>query len=66
MVRTTLSIGVSAYPDDGESLESLMTAADEALYNAKQRGRNRAIAASDPYVKIQQASADDKKDDSSQ
>jgi len=37
----TISIGVAAYPADGESPEALIAAADAALYRAKQRGRNR-------------------------
>lgn len=37
----TASFGVSNYPADGESSESLIKSADEALYNAKAGGRNR-------------------------
>jgi diguanylate cyclase (GGDEF)-like protein/PAS domain S-box-containing protein len=35
-----VSIGVSTYPGDGQDAESLMNRADNALYEAKQRGRN--------------------------
>jgi diguanylate cyclase (GGDEF)-like protein len=36
----TISIGVALWPDDGGDLEALMKAADTALYDAKNRGRN--------------------------
>jgi len=36
----TVSIGVSGYPRDGDEVELLITKADEALYAAKQAGRN--------------------------
>ena len=35
-----VSIGVSTYPTDGQDAESLMNRADNAMYEAKQRGRN--------------------------
>jgi diguanylate cyclase (GGDEF)-like protein/PAS domain S-box-containing protein len=35
-----VSIGVSAYPIDGQDAESLINRADNAMYEAKQRGRN--------------------------
>lgn len=36
----TMSIGISFYPDHGETLESVFTAADTALYRSKTKGRN--------------------------
>ena len=33
------SIGVSIYPDDGDSADALLAAADSALYSAKEEGR---------------------------
>ena len=40
-VYTTVSIGISIYPDDAKDSESLLRNADVAMYNAKQLGRSR-------------------------
>jgi diguanylate cyclase (GGDEF)-like protein/PAS domain S-box-containing protein len=37
----TASIGISIYPNDGDDAESLLKAADTAMYYAKDRGGNR-------------------------
>ena len=34
------SIGISIFPDDGHDFEALLKQADEAMYRAKQRGKN--------------------------
>lgn len=40
VLKVTASIGVAVYPNDGKTLEALMQIADEALYAAKDSGRN--------------------------
>jgi diguanylate cyclase (GGDEF)-like protein len=39
-LQNTFSAGVATYPDHGESMDDLLHAADNALYNAKGMGRN--------------------------
>jgi diguanylate cyclase (GGDEF)-like protein len=39
-VNTTVSVGVCMYPQDGKDVNSLMKAADSAMYKAKELGRN--------------------------
>jgi diguanylate cyclase (GGDEF)-like protein len=50
----TVSIGVAAFPEAGEYPEAVLKAADEALYRAKENGRNRVelsqTPAADPEV----------------
>ena len=42
-LTTTLSIGIACYPSNGENRESVLRAADRALYGAKKAGRNKVI-----------------------
>jgi diguanylate cyclase (GGDEF)-like protein len=43
--KMTLSIGVATFPEDADNAEGLISIADEALYQAKREGRDRAIRA---------------------
>jgi diguanylate cyclase (GGDEF)-like protein/putative nucleotidyltransferase with HDIG domain len=42
-VPITISFGIAAYPNTGETASSLVRAADDALYGAKESGRNRTM-----------------------
>lgn len=42
-VRTSVSLGLVSYPDDGMTSDALMAAADAALYEAKRSGRDRIV-----------------------
>src|SRR5919204_356917 len=43
--RITISIGVAEFPSHGDTPESLLESADAALYEAKDRGRDRVVTA---------------------
>jgi diguanylate cyclase (GGDEF)-like protein len=45
-VSVTVSIGLAEFPTDGTLPEALISAADKALYRAKECGRNRVVVAS--------------------
>ena len=42
-VPLTVSVGVTCFPDDGESADDLLLAGDQALYAAKKLGRDRTV-----------------------
>jgi len=51
-LHATMSIGVSVIVDPRQSLAELMKLADQALYLAKARGRNRVeVAAFEPVLR---------------
>ena len=40
LLHLTLSIGISVFPDDGQNVDTMMMRADNAMYEAKDGGRN--------------------------
>lgn len=42
-IEVTISAGVAAMPEDAETVDQLIAAADAALYSAKRLGRNRVV-----------------------
>jgi diguanylate cyclase (GGDEF)-like protein len=44
-MNITVSIGIAAFPEHGESLDAMFKAADDAMYLAKSRGKNRVVIA---------------------
>jgi len=44
-IKVTISVGVASYPENGEDAESVIRNADEALYEAKELGRNQVVLA---------------------
>lgn len=44
VLPVTTSIGIAGYPQHGETVEELLTAADQAMYQAKHLGGNRVLS----------------------
>lgn len=43
VVKVTISIGVASFPESAQTSKELIVVADEALYDAKHRGRNQVV-----------------------
>jgi diguanylate cyclase (GGDEF)-like protein len=50
LITTSLSIGVVSHPEDGETADELMIAADEAMYLSKRLGKNRVVGYAEPQL----------------
>ncbi len=47
-IRSSISIGVVSFPEDGRSADELMITADEAMYASKRLGKNRVVGYAEP------------------
>lgn len=43
MKKITISVGISSYPEHGQTIEEIIDRADKALYVAKKSGRNKCV-----------------------
>jgi len=51
LAAVTMSAGIAMFPEHGADSETLLRAADRALYQAKAEGRDRVVTADTPVVK---------------
>lgn len=42
--KLSISFGLAAYPEDGQTIDMLLSRADRALYDAKKQGKNRIVS----------------------
>lgn len=50
--RLTISIGLAVYPGDAQTADELISKADQALYHAKQLGKNRVCLFENKEIKV--------------
>ena len=57
LLRVTLSIGISLYPENGKTVETMLANADTAMYHAKRSGRSYSLFTPDmrAHLPVQQA-----------
>jgi two-component system cell cycle response regulator len=48
--KITISMGVATFPEDGRTADELLQKADAALYAAKNKGRNRVVGYTKPFL----------------
>lgn len=48
-LSTTISIGIAFFPENGQSSEEVLNAADKAMYIAKDMGKNQVVLNNDDY-----------------
>ena len=51
LLNITVSVGYAVYPENGKTVETLIEAADQALYKSKASGRNRVSSAASPEAR---------------
>ena len=54
-IRITMSIGIAEFPSSGHTLEEILKAADMALYQAKDSGRNCVKVATRTFMRVRAA-----------
>ncbi len=54
-VKLTVSVGVASYPQHGDTFRTLVEAADRALYQAKEEGRDRVVVGGGPSSQLKLA-----------
>jgi len=47
-VPVSISLGIASFPQDANNMEKLVSCADQALYQAKGKGRNRTVVWQNP------------------
>lgn len=52
-LHVTVSIGISLYPMDGDDIDALIRVADEAMYEAKSRGKNNYVIRSAAFRPVE-------------
>jgi len=51
LLNITVSVGYAVYPENGKTVDTLIEAADQALYKSKEAGRNRVSSAAPPAAR---------------